>query len=946
MDSRIDHKSAETIPVALVEQSVWRALQEPFARFGGRVAIADQTGNLTFRELRTWVERIANIILASGPSEKRAIGILLTQGAPFVAALLATLKAGHYYVPLNPANPVEANRQILRDAEACLLLTDSNYARIAKSTGEAICHVQDIDRLDETASDTADSPRVCAGDLAGLFYTSGTTGKPKGVMQTQRNFLHGTHSFIKSMEIGSDDRLLLGYNGSTCASVKNIFAGLLTGATLCPWDIAQDGATAMADWLNNQRITVFYIFRSAFSQCMSAVAPDVRFPQVRALMLSSEPVYDKDVTIWHERFPAANVFINHLGSTEVGTYRRYAIDRAATVAPGILPLGYCVEDKDVLLCDEHGEPVGPGEIGEIVVKSRYIALGYWKQPALSESVFSAPYGPDGERLFRTGDLGRMDADGCLHSFGRKDDQVKIRGRRVELANVEATLAALEHIDQAAVVARNGEDDRTQLVAFFVSTEDRVTANRLRRQLAEILPTVEVPAFFERLQALPRLPNGKIDRKALAAREIVPQAAPYAGPRDTVEKRLTAVLQRVLQAEQLGIDDNVFEHGADSLTAVEIAAAIEQEFGVDVPMEVMWSGAHSLAALAQLIRQADDYPQPSHELLATPAPNTAPINARPSGYVNPRRLIAPSDLAKLALLPAAILTAKLVPETQWRRTADLFGLLLTVLRSRQYRALGQEIARQCDGFAGPADGRTVLRGIRSGSFELWLRKLTSPTSWKAPLALIGQQHIERGLSRGRGVVLWLSPVKFTGVVGHQAVHQAGYPVNMLSRPEHGLSPTVFGQRFLNRFAYRGLGPAHVKRIVMIDDGQAAIETLRGLLRDNRIVAIVAAAATDQPLRYRFLGGEIELASGPPRLALATGAALLPVYAHRHAEGYQVLVNPPLEPDDTAKDTAIESLLSQFINQLERFVRQYPAESNHWVALQKRTIWHPIFDAVSL
>jgi len=926
-------RSAETIPVALVEQPVWSALQAPFDQFADRVAIQDRNETLTFSDLKARIEGIAALIHTVDLGKKRAIGLLLTQGAPFVAALLATLKTGHYYVPLNPANPVESNRQFLHDAEARLLLADANHAAVATKTGEAICQVVDIDWSDQLSvngllanAPTCETP--AAGDLAGLFYTSGTTGQPKGVMQTQRNFLHGTHCFIRAMKIGPDDRLLLGYHGSTCAAVKNIFAGLLTGATLCPWNIAQDGSVAMADWLIQQRISVFYIFRSAFSQCMSVLPSDVRFPHVRAVMLSSEPVYDKDVAIWHQRFPAADLFINHLGSTEVGTYRRFTIDRATTISRGILPLGYPVEDKEVLLWNEEGEEVRPGDIGEIVVKSRYLALGYWKRPDLNASLFSAPQGPIEDRLFRTGDMGFMDSDGCLHSSGRKDDQVKIRGRRVQIAGVEAALSALDHVDQAAVVARHGQDGQTLLAAFFVSAVDSLSADSLRQQLARLLPTVEVPAFFERLPALPRLPNGKIDRTVLAKREIAAKATAYIKPRDPVERRLTTILQGVLQLERLGANDNIFGYGADSLTAVEIMAAIETEFGLNLAEQALWSGGHTVAALARLIRAADNCDRSD----LGPTPDYAVMVGRPTGYVEPRRFISHSDIIKLIVLPVVLLIAQLVPEGHWRRISDLVGRLYTLSRPRQCQALSEELTRQGDSLHGPADGRAVLRGIRSADFESLLRRLISPARWRIPLVLHGQEHIENGLSRGHGVILWLSPDKFAGIVGHQAVHRAGYRVHMLSRPEHGLSPTLFGQRFLNRFAYLGDDPTHAKRIVMIHEGQAEIETLRRLLRDNSVIAIAAGAQTEQPFRLRFLEGEIELATGPPRLALATGAVLLPLFAHRDAEGFRVVVCPALEPNEGKKGAAVESLLLQFVRRLESFVRQHPKESSYWIALR--------------
>lgn len=926
-------RSAQTIPVALVEQPVWGALQAPFSQFADRVAIHDRNETLTFGELRARAEAIGVLINEADLGQKRAIGLLLTQGAPFVAGLLATLKTGHYYVPLNPANPVESNRQFLQDAEARLLLADANHAAVAMTTGEAICQVVDIDRSDQLSgnglpANATTCETLGAGDLAGLFYTSGTTGQPKGVMQTQRNFLHGTHCFISTMKIGPDDRLLLGYHGSTCAAVKNIFAGLLTGATLCPWNIAHDGTVGMADWLIQQRITVLYIFRSAFSQCMSALPSDARFPHVRAVMLSSEPVYDKDVAIWHQRFPAADLFINHLGSTEVGTYRRFAIDRTMAVSPGILPLGYPVEDKEVLLWNEEGEEVRSGKIGEIVVKSRYLALGYWKRPDLNASLFSAPTGPMEDRLFRTGDMGFMDADGCLHSSGRKDDQVKIHGRRVQIAGVEAVLSALDDVDQAAVVARHGQDGQTLLTAFFVSAVDSLSADSLRQQLAQLLPTAEVPAVFERLPALPRLPNGKIDRAVLAKREIAAKGTAYIKPRDSVERRLTKLLQGVLQLERLGANDNIFGYGADSLTAVEIMAAIETEFGLNLPERALWSGGHTVAGLARFIRAGVN----ADRLDPGPASEYPVIVERATGYLEPRRFISRSDIIKLIVLPVALLIAQLVPEGHWRRISDLFGRLFTLSRLRQCQALSEELARQGHCLHGPANGRDVLCGIRSADFESLLRRLISPAKWQIPLLLHGQEHIEDGLSRGRGVILWLSPDKFAGVVGHQAVHRAGYRVHMLSRPEHGLSPTLFGQRFLNRFAYLGDDPTHAKRIIMIHESQAEIETLRRLLRDNAVVAIAAGAQSKQPFRLRFLESEIELATGPPRLALATGAVLLPLFAHRDAEGFRVVVCPALEPNEGKKGAAVESLLYQFVRRLESFVRQHPKESSCWTALR--------------
>ena len=435
--------------------------------------------------------------------DKSPVALLLGHGRPFLVAMLATLKAGHFFVPLNPINPSAANRQILEDAGARLLLTDGRHGETAADCAAGHCPVVDLTRngASQGIGGIAADSGTAAGDLAGLFYTSGTTGRPKGVMQSQRNFLHGTESFVRALGISASDRLLWGYHGSTCASVKNIFAGLLSGATLCPWDIGQEGTVAMAEWLSAERITVVYIFRSAFRQCMSTLAEERQFPDVRAVMLSSEPVFDSDLASCRARFPSAEILFNHLGSTEVGTYRRFAVDPAQPLAPGVLPLGHAVEDKEVLLWDENGAEVEPGEVGEIVVRSRYLALGYWRRPELNASLFSepdGPGGPGGPRLFRSGDMGYLDGTGCLHSLGRKDDQVKIRGRRVQVSNVEAAISGLAGVQQAAVVARQGHEGEILLAAHYVASDEQVTGDRLRREMAARLPKSEVPAVFQRL----------------------------------------------------------------------------------------------------------------------------------------------------------------------------------------------------------------------------------------------------------------------------------------------------------------------------------------------------------------------------------------------------------------------------------------------------------------
>jgi len=234
-------------PDADVESSVAACFAASAARFAERIAVSETAGPVTFAELHARAERVAAAVRAAGIGAGDRVAVLCEHGSPFLAAMLAVLKAGAAYVPLNPVNTDDANAQILHLADSRLLLCDGANRDHAEALVPAGCGVLDIDG--PVPEEPAASISVEPGDLAGIFFTSGTTGEPKGVVHSQRNMLHAARCFTNSLEISAGDRLLWGYHGSTCASVKNILAPLLCGATLCPWDMRRDGAGAMADWI-------------------------------------------------------------------------------------------------------------------------------------------------------------------------------------------------------------------------------------------------------------------------------------------------------------------------------------------------------------------------------------------------------------------------------------------------------------------------------------------------------------------------------------------------------------------------------------------------------------------------------------------------------------------------------------------------------------------------
>jgi acyl-coenzyme A synthetase/AMP-(fatty) acid ligase/acyl carrier protein len=293
--------------------------------------------------------------------------------------------------------------------------------------------------------------------------------------------------------------------------------------------------------------------------------------------------------------------VNRLGTTETLTFRCYFIDHDTPIGETGVPVGYAVPDKDVLLVDERGERVEPGAIGEMVVRSRYLSPGHWRNPDLTRATF-LPDPADGTlRLYRTGDLGRLGADGCLEHLGRKDFQVKIRGRRVETSGVEEALLASSTIREALVVARRRRGDES-LVAYVVpATRPAPDVSTLRRFLAARLADYMVPSAYVFLDALPLLPNGKADRRALPAPGTNrPELdVPFVAPRDDVEAAIARIWSEVLEVDRVGVDDDFLDLGGDSLMGARIIARVTDRFDVTVPLRLLWE-ASTVARMAKFI----------------------------------------------------------------------------------------------------------------------------------------------------------------------------------------------------------------------------------------------------------------------------------------------------------------------------------------------------------
>ncbi|MGK7926524.1 MAG: amino acid adenylation domain-containing protein [Spirulina sp.] len=588
----------------ILDRSIPQRFQEQVLRDGDRLAIQDGARSLTYYELNCLANQIARNILEKRGVGAEPIAILLATGIEAIAAMLGVLKAGKFYVPLDITWPESRLNSILADSQAKLILSDRQQAEnlaLNRIEGE-IFWLDTRDR--QTCEDNLDiqsSPE----DLAYILYTSGSSGRPKGVMQTHRYVLNLYRNYSNSGEMTASDRFSLLYSAAFGGAVRDIYCALLNGAALFPLDVKQIGLHQLGGWLRENEITVMFAVATLFRHFAATLQGRGHFPNLRLIQIGSETVYRQDAELFQQHFNDQCTLMVNLGGTEISPVRQFPITRQTVLTGSTVPAGYAVEGTEVLLWDESGKEVLPGEVGEIVVCSDRVASGYWQQPELTERVFIRD---ENFTYFKTGDLGRFLSDGCLLHLGRKDFQVKIRGYRVEIGEVESVLLGLESVREAVVVAKTDEGgivrDR-QLVAYLTPTHphNKPTINALKEILAERLPDYAIPATFLWLESLPLTATGKIDRRSLPQPpSLFPSDLEIVPPRTPTEEKLTQIWLEVLNLPEIGRENNFFDLGGNSLHASQILARIAERFAIDLPLKTIFD-APAIAQFAEYLDSA-------------------------------------------------------------------------------------------------------------------------------------------------------------------------------------------------------------------------------------------------------------------------------------------------------------------------------------------------------
>ncbi len=591
---------------ASAERAIGHFFEEVVAQGPSRLAVRTHESQVTYGELNASANRMAHALLARQTGNGQPIAVLLDQGIEFIGAMLSILKSGGYLVPLDPANPVSRNGYLLQDSAAACLVTNRRNLALARDIVPPGCEILDMDALPAGLPDGDPRVYVAPDSLACVLYTSGSTGEPKGVMHDHRTLIHNALRHHRAFNITANDRQTLLYTTSVYGGLRDILNALLSGASLHTFSVKQRGVDGLAQWICSSRITILCSVATVFRQFAATLTGREQFGDLRLIKLGGEASHRRDVELYRKHFPDTCSLHCGLGSTETGVVRHFFVNHHTQLHADAVPLGYAIDDVEVLLLDEQGNPVPRGERGEIAVRSRYVCRGYWRRPELNAARFAADPRDPQVRTFRTGDLGLLRPDGCLEHRGRKDSLVKIRGNRVEVAEIESELRGVESVAHAAVVAQRDARDDLQLVAYLVVSGEAPTAAALRRALAKRLPEYMIPSTFVLLDALPQTPNGKVDRQALlvadASRPKVEHA--YAAPQTPLEANLAAMWIELLGIEAVGVDDSFFELGGTSLSALRLMSRIRAQHGRILPLALLFE-ADTIRKLARIVARGHD-----------------------------------------------------------------------------------------------------------------------------------------------------------------------------------------------------------------------------------------------------------------------------------------------------------------------------------------------------
>jgi amino acid adenylation domain-containing protein/thioester reductase-like protein/non-ribosomal peptide synthase protein (TIGR01720 family) len=566
------------------------------ARTPEAVAVVCDGRSMTYRELDEAGTRLAHLLVGRGAGPGTCVAISFTRSAEAVVAILAVLKSGAAYLPIDPGLPAARIAFMLTDAAPIAAVTTTGLTD--RFDGHNLAAVIDIGEIEVSAEAPAVDaqpstapPAPEAGDLAHIIYTSGTTGMPKGVAVTHHNVTRLFDSLDVGLQLGPEQVWTQTHACAFDFSVWEIWGPLLHGGRLV---VVPDEVTRSAEDLHALLVAERVSVISQTPSAVGAVSPEGLAST--ALVIGGEPCPGELV----DRWAPGRLMINGYGPTETTIFA--SISAPLTAGSGEVPIGTPTPGAALFVLDGWLRPVPAGVVGELYVAGRGVGVGYVRRAGLTATRFVVcPFGEPGTRMYRTGDLVRWRPDGQLAYVGRADKQVKVRGYRIELGEVQAALSALDGVTQAAVIAREDRPGDKRLVGYVTVAAGGLDPAEMRAALAERLPAYMVPVAVVVLAALPLTVNGKLDTRALPAPEYQ-EVDRYRAPAGAVEEVLAGIYAQVLGLDRVGVNDSFFELGGDSILSMQVVARARAAGLTCRPRDIF--AEQTVARLARVVTVSD------------------------------------------------------------------------------------------------------------------------------------------------------------------------------------------------------------------------------------------------------------------------------------------------------------------------------------------------------
>jgi len=605
IQARCFHASGMFIefPKEDVETSIPERFEKIVRQYPDHTAIETDHELVSYSQLNAVANQMAHNLIARSLPSNEPIALLFEKGIKQIAAMIAVIKAGHFFVIVEPSLPEYRMRMILDDCSTQFMIADLRNTGAATQLMAESARVLACDTEDKDFSGENPNLVISPDDIALIAYTSGSTGRPKAVVNTHRIFLHSIMLRTNVFRCCPSDRVS-NLSSGTSNAVQECFYALLNGAALLPFTAQQASAAELRDYLKNQKPTICHIASPLYRQLCEVLTTEDEFPELRVLKLRSDHARKSDIELYKKHFSHNSLLANGLSSSETHDLAYFYFDGYNQLTEDDVPVGYPTPGNEILLLDDNGDQVGYHEVGEIVVRSSHLSLGYWHNPELTAAKFKHDPEDPTKRLYFTGDLGLMLPDGCLVHKGRKDARIKIRGHGVDLNEVEASLRSHKAIRDAVVVDRKDKLGESRLAAYFTSSiEKGPTTRELRKYLSNVLADYMIPAVFVRMKALPTTANGKLDRKALPEpdQERPELGIPYAQPQDETEDSLVKIWERVLAVHPIGIHDNFFDLGGHSLSAARVVSRIFVQYQLEIPLQSLFQSP-TIAEMAAVITE--------------------------------------------------------------------------------------------------------------------------------------------------------------------------------------------------------------------------------------------------------------------------------------------------------------------------------------------------------